>query len=317
MLLVLDGCAASSARYGRSPSYAAAQSAGPMPPPPPSEPGSMDTAAEAAMAPMSVREESSGGDAEGDSAPAPQAPPAPARAGVASGGARPPARPSPVARGPAGPTTPGRTQPATGTQPAQAAQAAQPAAQPAPMLLYTADVHMTAERAEITPLLDRITDLAYSLGGYLVQRSNNMVRVRVPSARFREGLGRVEGLGEVLQRSINADDVSEEFHDLQVRLANLQAVRARLEQFLARASNVAEALQVERELERVAGEIDRIQGRMRFLSSRAAFSLVTVQVTPRPTIPLPVASPTPPRRLLNLPVPWLDRLGLGNLLQMR
>ncbi len=221
----------------------------------------------------------------------------------------PPGRPERIA----GPTTPGRTQPATGTQPAQAAQAAQPA----PMLLYTADVHMTAERAEITPLLDRITDLAYSLGGYLVQRSNNMVRVRVPSARFREGLGRVEGLGEVLQRSINADDVSEEFHDLQVRLANLQAVRARLEQFLARASNVAEALQVERELERVAGEIDRIQGRMRFLSSRAAFSLVTVQVTPRPTIPLPVASPTPPRRLLNLPVPWLDRLGLGNLLQMR
>jgi hypothetical protein len=262
----------------------------------------MDTAAEAAMAPMSVREESSGGDADGEGAPAPQAPPAPTRPGVASGGARAPARPSPVARGPAGPTTPGRTQPAT---------------QPAPMLLYTADVHMTAERAEITPLLDRITDLAYSLGGYLVQRSNNMVRVRVPSARFREGLGRVEGLGEVLQRSINADDVSEEFHDLQVRLANLQAVRARLEQFLARASNVAEALQVERELERVAGEIDRIQGRMRFLSSRAAFSLVTVQVTPRPTIPLPVASPTPPRRLLNLPVPWLDRLGLGNLLQMR
>lgn len=276
----------------------------------------MDTAAEAAMAPMSVREESSGGDAEGATSDAPALAPQAAPRPSAAGGARAPARPVPVARGPAGPTSPGRSQPVqTGAQPVQTG--AQTPAQPAPMLLYTANVQMTAERAEITPLLDRITDLAYSLGGYLVQRSNNMVRVRVPSPRFREGLGRVEGLGEVLQRSINADDVSEEFHDLQVRLANLQAVRARLEQFLARASNVAEALQVERELERVAGEIDRIQGRMRFLSSRAAFSLVTVQVTPRPTIPLPVASLTPPRRLLNLPVPWLDRLGLDNLLQMR
>ncbi len=324
MLLLLEGCASSSGAY-RSRGYTASQS-----PRVQSDSAStsslesVEESAQAAMAPVSASTggDSGGSDDEGgapppappepsDAPPAP--PPAPSPPGGPARAAPPPARTAPAPRGPAGPTRPATPR---GQPPAQPGQPVQ-AATPAPMLLYTADVHMTAERTEITALLDRITDLAYSLGGYLVQRSNTMVRVRIPSARFREGVGRVEGMGDVLQRSINADDVSEEFHDLQVRLANLQAVRQRLEQFLARANNVAEALQVERELERVAGEIDRIQGRMRFLSSRAAFSLVTVQVSPRSTIPLPIAPVVPPRRLLNLPVPWLDRLGLGHLLQVR
>jgi hypothetical protein len=113
--------------------------------------------------------------------------------------------------------------------------------------------------------------------------------------------------------------VSEEYRDLEVRLQNLRAVRRRLEEFLTRASTMQEALTVERELERVTREIDQLEGRLRFLGARVAFSLVTVNLHPRPQV---VQAPPPPplvhpRRLPMLPVDWLQELGLDRLLNIR
>jgi hypothetical protein len=127
----------------------------------------------------------------------------------------------------------------------------------------------------------------------------------------------MEKLGDVLHRSVTADDVSEQYSDLEVRLVNLKATRQRLQEFLARAQNMAEALQVEHELERVAGEIEQIEGKMRFLRSRAAFSLVTVSVAPRPKVKVVETPPPPPPRDVDLPIEWLSRVGLGRLLNLR
>lgn len=206
-----------------------------------------------------------------------------------------------------GATTPGNTAPSTQPQ-------GQQAPQPAPMLIYTADIDLMTARDQVSATLDRVIEAATSMGGYLLRRTDTSVQVRLPSARFREGMRRVEGFGDVLHRSVSAQDVSEEFADLEVRLQNLRAVRRRLEEFLTRAGSMAEALQVERELERITREIDTIEGRMRFLSTRVAFSLVTVNVQPRPDVVQVSGPPIPPRRVLDLPVEWYRRLGIERLL---
>ena len=213
---------------------------------------------------------------------------------------------------PGGPvtTTTGATTPATPN--AAGAQPQAPA--PAPMLIYTGDVDLQTPREQVVATLDRVIEAATAMGGYLLRRTDTTVQVRVPSARFREGLRRVEDFGEVLHRSVSAQDVSEEFHDAEVRLQNLRAVRRRLEEFLTRAGSMAEALQVERELERVSREIDTLEGRMRFLAARVAFSLLTVNVHARPDTIAVAGPPLPPRRSLQLPVTWFGRIGLENLL---
>lgn len=187
---------------------------------------------------------------------------------------------------------------------------------PPPMLIYTAEVTLQTDGPQVNATLERIIETATAMGGYLVRRSDEQVQVRIPSSRFREGLRRVEGLGEVLHRSVSADDISEEYRDLDIRLQNLRGVRRRLEEFLARAGTMADALAVERELERVTREIDTLEGRLRFLGARVAFSLVTVTVHPRTPIVNTVAPPAS-RRVLSLPVEWLDNLGLEHLLQVR
>lgn len=180
---------------------------------------------------------------------------------------------------------------------------------------------VVADEASLPKTIDTIIDTAESLGGYLAGRKDTSVQIRVPSSRFRESLQMLEKLGEITHRSVTADDVSEQYSDLEVRLTNLKATQKRLHEFLARAGTIADMLTVGQELERVSGEIEAIEGKMRFLRSRAAFSVVTVNLTVRPkqatlVAKVDVPAPPPPREI-SLPIDWLPRVGLDTLLNVR
>lgn len=116
---------------------------------------------------------------------------------------------------------------------------------------------------------------------------------------------------------MTAEDVSEEYHDAEVRLANLKATRQRLQDFLAKAGNLNDMLTLERELERVTMDVDRIEGRMRFLREHVAFSTLTVSLVARTkSTGATVAglhAPVSPR-VMQLRAQWLDSMGVPNLL---
>ncbi|WP_376789183.1 DUF4349 domain-containing protein [Thermoflexus sp.] len=96
---------------------------------------------------------------------------------------------------------------------------------------------------------------------------------------------------KVVDENTSGQDVSQEYVDLEARLANLEAAAARLREFLKEAKSVEEALQVEARLRELEGEIAQVKGRMNFLKGRSAYSLITVILEPlRPT---PTPTPTP------------------------
>jgi Domain of unknown function (DUF4349) len=187
------------------------------------------------------------------------------------------------------------------------------------LLIYNAQ--LVAQVDHVPAGIDQVIEAATSIGGFLASRTDSSVTVRVPVARFREALGRVEALSTVTSRNVQTEDVTEAFHDLEVRLTNLRSVQTRLQQFLARASSVTDALAVERELERVGQAIDEIEGRMRFLTNRAAFSTITVTLTARPqpntVSAAPSAIPYAPIPDTALPFEVLEQLGLPRLLTTR
>jgi len=204
-------------------------------------------------------------------AEAPSRPAAVAPAARAPMAAPPPATPTKPA-----PPPPAQQKPGTKTDgPSEQAQE-KPVA---PLLIYTGNVGMEVSEPAVVPTtIDKVIDLAESFGGYLAARTDTSVVIRVPSRHFRDTMTALEKLGEVKRRSVNAEDVSEQYHDLEVRLANLKTVQKRLQEFLARAANVNEALQVEHELERIGQEIDRIEGPKRFLAARSPFPATTLQI---------------------------------------
>lgn len=261
----------------------------PAPPPPAAAPGRALAAEE-----MVVVSSSTGGD---EMYSAPQA----AAQNAASPAPAPPPPPPP-------PAQPGKKREAEPQEAKpEAGQGAEVAVVRQPMLIYIAGMWVLVD--DVAAALSRVEAIARELGGYLARRDDASITIRVPSASFDEALAQVERLGEVRRRDISVEDVTEEFLDLEIRLKNLRAIRARLERLLEKATTVEEAVLLERELARVAGEIDRIEGRMKFLQDRATFSTITVHAQPRPREVITSAAP-------RLPVPWLGELGLGRLLRL-
>ena len=226
----------------------------------------------------------------------------------ASTGAMPPPAPPPPP--PALAQAPAATATATATDarppPADGRDAGQVASQRAPILIYTANYRLAV--FDVAAGLETTEQAILGLGGFVVRRTTEEIVVRVPAARFQEAVARIEKVGEIVQRNVEAQDVTEEFLDAEIRLRNARALRDRLAQLMAKANNVQDSLMIERELARVAGEIERLEGRLKFLRDRAAFSTLTVSFHNRR------ADAPPPS--VRLPFPWLRSGGLSRLLSL-
>jgi hypothetical protein len=188
-----------------------------------------------------------------------------------------------------------------------AARAGAGAERPDAVIIYSAE--LTLAVFEVQKSIEEVASIAKRQGGFLARRDDNSITVRIPSTHFDQTVKDLEAVGDVLHRNVTAEDVSEEFHDLQIQLRNLMAMRERLVALLAKSTKVEEAIAVEKELGRVAGEIDRIQGRMKFLEDRARMSTITVRLQPR-------APSGVEKGPFQVPLPWLHDLGIDRLIRL-
>jgi hypothetical protein len=195
----------------------------------------------------------------------------------------------------------------TPAQPQTQGAEGQPVQKQQSIIIYSAQLNMAVFEVETS--MKRIEALAKSMGGFLAKREDMTIVVRVPADRFDDALHDVEKIGDMLHRNISAEDVTEEFRDLEVRLKASKAVQERLTQLLSKATKVEESIAIERELDRITMEIDRIEGRIKFLRDRAAFSTLTITFQPKSTENVSQGA-------FKMPTPWLNELGLGKLFQL-
>lgn len=156
------------------------------------------------------------------------------------------------------------------------------------LIIRTADMSIVVTDTEES--LARIAALVESNGGWVVSSyvfqaeqdaKSGTITVRVPAEGFQSALDAITALAvEVQSLSTSGQDVTEEYVDLEARLGNLEATAERVRGFLDETRNVEEALAVNQELSRLEGEIEVIKGRMQYLSQSAAFSTITVNLTP-------------------------------------
>ncbi len=135
----------------------------------------------------------------------------------------------------------------------------------------------------------RLLDIAEGAGGFIADssysedegRPRGEFTLRVPAGRFGGAVKDVEAMGTVRQRQIGAQDVTEEFVDLQARQRNLERHEQQLLSFMDRATKVSDLLAVEQELSRVRGQIEQITGRLRYLSHNVEMASITVSLSER------------------------------------
>jgi len=165
--------------------------------------------------------------------------------------------------------------------------------------------------ADTDRALDRVTSIAADSGGYVISSQTTVksgfkyasMTLGVPVEQFEAVQRQLRALAvEVLSDTASGKDVTDEYVDLQSRLANLEATQARIREFLARANTVEEALKVNAQLTEIEGQIAQVKGRLNYLGGRAAFSTIVVNLEPqRPT---PTPSPTPTVTPTPTPVAW-------------
>lgn len=172
------------------------------------------------------------------------------------------------------------------------------------VVVYTANFSCVVKDIDVA--VTSMQHLAEELGGYLVELRETSVTIRVPSARFHDATDRVERLGQISRRDIRADDVTDEYVDLEARLKNAKAMRERLQALLAKADDIKAALEVEKEIARVSEEIERLQGKLELLKNRISFSTISAtfervyRVEPTPSV-------------TRLPFTWLSELNPNRL----
>ena len=180
-------------------------------------------------------------------------------------------------------------------------------------IIKNADVRLLVKDTEVA--VNRSTQIISDLGGYLVSSriwyqdyyGNNLMyatlTLGIPVDEFERALTRMRELSiRVLDETASGEDVTEQYVDLQSQLTNLEATRARIQEFLTDAKTVDEALRINQELSNIEAQIEQIKGQMNYISDRSAFSTITVNFEPE--FPILTPTPTPTAYPTATPIPW-------------
>ncbi len=152
---------------------------------------------------------------------------------------------------------------------------------------------------------DKVRAISAGLGGDVLALSQTgsgeqrsaIVTIRVPSSRFDDALAQLKLLdGEVLTSNVNAQDVTDQFVDLQARLGAKKAEEQQYMTLLARANTVDEVLKVQSALASTRTQIEQLQGQVNSMKTRIDYSTITMSISPLVTVPGPQVGTWDPSR---------------------
>ncbi len=165
--------------------------------------------------------------------------------------------------------------------------------------------------ADTRDAFERIVEMVEASGGFVananVAPTNGdddapaiSLTLRVPADQLTNTMTAIKGTADdVLSETQSAEDVTEQFIDLEARLTNLQALEVELRALLTevRAREDAdpdEILRVFNEVSSVRGQIEQLQGKINYLSDLTALATLDVGITQTPAAAPLVEDPWSP-----------------------
>lgn len=169
-------------------------------------------------------------------------------------------------------------------------------------IAYSAQLSVRVAKADTA--LARARELAVGAGGYVASETvsgsggqpadggtgrrpedrpapgpqSGQLTVKVPSAAFQQTLDQLAGLGEVLSRRSQADDLTQQVADVSSRMQTQQASVDRVRALMAQAKTLAEITSLEGELSRREADLESLQKQLKELSAKTSLSTITLDV---------------------------------------
>lgn len=150
------------------------------------------------------------------------------------------------------------------------------------MLIWTADLDIQVNN--ITNSVAKVTAFITTQKGFVertltTKDGSASMTLRVPAKILKSTMSSLETIGTVTRRDISAEDVTEQYVDIDARLKNKIALRDRLKQLLDKATAVKDILSIETELNRVQSDIDSMTAQIKSLKGRADYATIDLTLS--------------------------------------
>ena len=153
-------------------------------------------------------------------------------------------------------------------------------------IIQSSSLDVEVDEGEVGRTFQDIIRIAQTNGGFVASSSfSNLddlqiadLTIRVPGDRYQDVLARIRIMGNVTREGSDANDITEEFTDLQARLRTLEATERRYLELLGQAVTINDILLVQDRLDGVRGQIEQIQGRVNLLNQLTDLATITVHL---------------------------------------
>ena len=108
-------------------------------------------------------------------------------------------------------------------------------------------------------------------------RITNNLAVRIPAETLDILIAKLLTVAKKVEsHSINSQDVTEEYIDIESRLNNQRTVEKKFIALLQRTDNISQILEIESKLADIRSQIEAVEGRMKYLTNRIDYSTVNL-----------------------------------------
>lgn len=177
----------------------------------------------------------------------------------------------------------GPAAPAASGAPAPSSDKNQPAAPVRTQIIRTATLSM--ETADAQKATAGARAAAENAGGYVGNESTkrgadgemtSTVTLRVPGDRFDAVLGAMEGSGKLLDRKVEAQDVTQKVADIDSRVRTQQASVVRVRDMMEKASGLSDVVTLEAELSKRQSDLESLLAQQTALKDQTSLGTITL-----------------------------------------
>jgi hypothetical protein len=155
-------------------------------------------------------------------------------------------------------------------------------------LIYNADLSMEVDdfknaqkqvEAQVTAVKGYVLSFSDRLDSDIV---GGFFEVKVPANKLQTFIAGLEALAPLsFSRDIRAEDVGEEYVDLQARLKVKQSIEARMMQLMEKATSSQDLMSFAVKVGEIQEEIESLKGRIQYIDRNVAFSTVNISLSER------------------------------------
>jgi len=141
---------------------------------------------------------------------------------------------------------------------------------------------------DVAVVLTGIEKQTVAAGGYMVSRSvskpegaaNGFISVRVPTEKRETLMEEIRGLGvKVVSENVSGRDVTDQYVDIEGRIASLNKTKAKIQAIMDQATRVADLMDIQMQLTNIEQQIDSYKGRQKYLEQTAKLTLISVNLS--------------------------------------